>query len=205
MPKKLRTRKGGRPRKAPRPSKDQGTPETQLRRILAIGGTPQAVHDQVTGELMGYVDTRNIPESQKHLTVTSNGSCPLDALKARGMISEEAHMAASYYAALRKMAFGKACPSAIDLNASGGSADEYEHEKAAERQRRYKDAAAAMQRASRHAFDAVENLVVFERWPDWMFGRGSRHNKFRHQFGLGMAALLAWYTGDRRAARAAAA
>lgn len=164
--------KRGRPKKPSRPLIDEGTKELREKRMFIS------------------------PQDQ---TLTTN---PLDALLARRMISDEAYSAAGYFAALRKLVFGKAIPPAIDLNAtSGGEPDEFDGGKA---EGRYRDACAAMNRVSRGSRDAVENLVVHERWPSWMFAvhRGG-HTVDRRKFGEGMAALLGWYQGRRRERRAA--
>lgn len=124
---------------------------------------------------------------------------PIDACAARGIISDEAHSAAIYFRALRKIVFGKAIPPAIDLNAvsSNGNPDEPDRGDA---ETKYREACAAMKCQSRPAFDAVENLVVHERWPEWLFaGQGKRVYAMSH-FTLGVAALLGWYKGMRRKA-----
>jgi hypothetical protein len=65
-------------------------------------------------------------------------------------------------------------------------------------ERKYRDACNYVRGQSRLAFDALENLVVHEQWPAWMFaGRGKRDTAQRH-FEVGAAALLAWYRGRTR-------
>lgn len=125
---------------------------------------------------------------------------PLDTLKARGMISDEAHSAATYFNALRKIVFGKAHPPAIDLTAvsRGGLPDELD---TADAERKYREACSAIKAQSRQAFDAIENLVVHERTPEWMTSRGGGQTKWAEkQCRLGFAALLGWYRGRERKA-----
>lgn len=156
--------------KSTRPKHDYGTPELVLKRITMAPNDPTLA------------------------------TTPLDALKARKQISDEAHSAAVYFNALRKMVFGKAHPSAVDLtaiSAMGSAPDELDR---ADAEQKYRDACAAMKCQSRQALDAVENLVVHERWPTWLYeGRGTRDSGQRH-FSVGIAALLGWYRGRERKA-----
>ena len=56
----------------------------------------------------------------------------------------------------------------------------------------------AAERTSPAALDALENIVVHEQWPAWMFaGRGKREMAQRH-FEVGAAALPGWYRGRRK-------
>lgn len=121
---------------------------------------------------------------------------PLDVLKSRKIISDEAHTAASYFAALRKMVFGKAHPGAIDLTAVSGMPNELDR---ADAESKYRDACAAMKAMGRASLDAVENLVVHERWPGWLLSQ-SMHGTDYARFGTGVAALLGWYKGNMRKA-----
>jgi hypothetical protein len=122
---------------------------------------------------------------------------PLDVLKARSIISDEAHLAATYWAALRKMVFGKAHPGAIDLTAiSGSNPNEFDR---ADAESKYRDACAAMKAMSRASLDAVENLVIHERWPSWLVSK-STHGTDYMRFCVGVAALLGWYKGKMRKA-----
>ena len=123
-------------------------------------------------------------------------STPLDVLKVRHIISDEAHTAAGYFAALRKMVFGKAHPSAIDLTAVSGMPSEHDH---ADAERKYRDACFAMKAMSSNSLHAVENLVVHERWPGWLLGE-SMHGTDYMRFCVGISALLGWYKGNMRKA-----
>lgn len=167
MAKSTKKKRGGRP-KSNRPEIDTGTPELAARR-------------------------RAVAPNDATLA-----TAPLDVLKARGpeAISDEAYSAACYFAALRKLVFGKAHPRALDLTAvsRGGVPEELD---VAGAERKYRDACNYVRGQSRLAFEALENLVVHERWPAWMFaGRGKREPEQRH-FEVGAAALLAWYRGRR--------
>lgn len=124
---------------------------------------------------------------------------PIDVLLARKLISDEAHSAAVYFNALRKLVFGKAHPSAIDLTAvsRGGMPEELD---LADAERKYRDACAAMRGFSRHALDAIENLVVHERPATWMFAGKGRRDRAQAQFMAGLGALLCWYRGRQRKA-----
>jgi hypothetical protein len=125
---------------------------------------------------------------------------PLDVCLTRGVISDEAHAAATYFNALRKLVFGKAHPPAVDLTAAsrGGLPDELDLPAAEEN---YRQAWASMKAVSANSFWAVENLVVHERWPKWLLteGRG-KLDPDRNKFCLGIAALLGWYKGRQRKA-----
>jgi hypothetical protein len=126
----------------------------------------------------------------------TQSTAPLDVLKARGLLSDEAHTAACYFAALRKLVFGKAHPQALDLTAvsTGGVPEELD---VATAERKYRAACAAVRGHGPQALDALENLAVHERWPAWMFaGRGKRAADQRY-FEVGAAALLGWYRGRR--------
>lgn len=152
-----------------RPSTDFGTPELIAKRIAASPAD------------------------------TTLSTTPLDVLKARKLISDEAHGAATYFCALRKMVFGKAHPGAIDLTAvSSGSPHEFDR---ADAEIKYRDACNAMKAISRASLDAVENLVVHERWPSWLlkWARGTQPRDYHH-FSVGVAALLGWYRGAFRKA-----
>lgn len=152
-----------------RPRHDYGTPELVLKRLSL---SPQDATQSTT---------------------------PLDVAHARGLISDEAHSAAVYFNALRKIVFGKAHPPAIDLTAIssvGSTPDELDR---ADAESKYREACAAMKCQSRQALDAVENVVVHERWQDWMFPKAGRHDAVgQRHFGLGIAALLGWYRGRQR-------
>lgn len=123
---------------------------------------------------------------------------PLDALKSRGQISDEAYTAACYFHALRKMVFGKAHPAAIDLTAvsSGGMPEELD---TATAERRYREACNAVKQQGRQVLDALENLVVHERWPEWMFSGRGKTSPDKNKLMLSLAALLGWYRGRQRA------
>lgn len=121
---------------------------------------------------------------------------PLDVLKARKIISDEAHTAASYWAALRKMVFGKAHPGAIDLTAVSGMPNEFDR---ADAESKYRAACDWMKQQSRASLDAVENLVIHERWPGWLLGQ-SMHGTDYMRFCVGISALLGWYKGNMRKA-----
>jgi hypothetical protein len=123
---------------------------------------------------------------------------PLDVLKARQVISDEAHSAATYFAALRKIVFGKAHPGAIDLTAVSGMPQEFDR---ADAESKYREACVWMKQQSRASLDAVENLVVHEIWPSWMKTNNyGRHVQGYKRLSLGLGALLSWYKGHQRKA-----
>lgn len=130
----------------------------------------------------------------------TRATTPLDACLARGVISDEAYSAACFFAAIRKNIFGKAIPPAIDLTAVSRASRPDEQEDGNDLDN-YGQACATMKAINRRSFDAVENLVVHERWPDWMFkGSVGKRADERKIFCLGIAALLGWYKGSRRKA-----
>lgn len=154
--------------KLDRPRIDYGTPESIKRRMSISPSDP---------------------------TQSSN---PLDALRARKLISDEAHAAAVYFAGIRKRMFGKAIPPCMDLTAVSGSPQEFDDADAARAEIEYGDACNAMKAQGRASYDAVENLVIHERWPEWI---GSSNAIRQNKFMLGLAALLHWHKyKDRKAA-----
>lgn len=162
-----------------RPRFDVGTPELIAKRMAALG--PQRY------------DAKGKPIPPDDTLSTT----PLDVLKARGIISDEAHGAACYFAALRKMVFGKAHPGAIDLTAISGMPNEFDR---ADAESKYREACTWMKQQSRASLDAVENLVIHERWPRWMTVNGSKSGRDYQHFSLGIASLLGWYKGSQRRA-----
>lgn len=155
--------------KSDRPKVDVGTPELIAKRLAASPDDPT-------------------------LSTT-----PIDVVKSREIISEEAYGAVCYFAALRKMVFGKAHPGAIDLTAvSGSTPDEFD---TAEAETKYRDACLWMKAQSPYALNAVESLVVHEHWPAWLVSNQPIPNaRDYHYFGLGVAALLGWYKNSMRRA-----
>ena len=153
-----------------RPAVDRGTPELQYKRLMASPDDPAL------------------------------STSPIDVLKARKIISDEAHSAAVYFAALRKIVFGKAHPGAIDLTAVSAFSGADEPDRA-DAEIKYRDACNAVKAISRASLDALENLVVHERWPCWMVARTkAQQPRDYHKFTLGLAALLGWYKGSMRRA-----
>ena len=154
----------------------------KLNRPAIDTGTPELIHKRMMASPMDA-------------TLSTN---PLDVLKSRKIISDEAHGAASYFAALRKIVFGKAHPGAIDLTAisSVGMPNELDR---ADAEIKYRDACNAMKAMSRASLGAVENLVVHERWPSWLINwtRGTQSREYHH-LSAGIAALLGWYKGSMR-------
>lgn len=161
-------------------SNRRGRPRSDRPRIDL--GTPEQIHKRAM-----------LSPTDPTLSTT-----PLDVLKARKIISDEAHTAASYWAALRKMVFGKAHPGAIDLTAVSGMPNEFDR---ADAERKYRDACAAMTAMSRACFDEVENLAVHEHWPSWLkTSNYGRHVSGHKRLSLGLSALLGWYKGGARKA-----
>lgn len=156
----------------------------KLNRPAIDTGTPELIHKRMLASPMDA-------------TLSTN---PLDVLKSRQIISEEAHGAASYFAALRKIVFGKAHPGAIDLTAISSAAMPNELDRA-DAEIKYRDACNAMKSISRASLEAVENLVIHERWPDWLLNwTGGTQPRGYHHFSTGVAALLGWYKGSMRRA-----
>lgn len=159
--------KRGRPR-LDRPKHDYGTPELVLKRITM---------------------------APKDATMST---CPLDVMLSKGLISPEAHGACSHFLAIRKMIFGRASPGAVDLLAvSGGRPDELNEEDAAKIERKYRHACAAVKRFGEKTMAATEDVLVHQRWPEWIQFRNSSHWERRLVL-LGVAALLGWHEEDRR-------
>lgn len=178
--------KKGRP-KLDRPRQDYGTPEAQLKRIAAVGGSPLAAAYLGDGTVVRYVETTGRDPAL--------ATCPLDALLARGIITSEAHAAAGYFVTLRKMVFGKASPQAVDLlKTSGGPPNELD---LPDGENRYREACTAIKRQGGETFKVTERVLVHEDWPGWIkIPRSTQWE--RRLLLLGIAALLGWYRGDRR-------
>lgn len=151
----------GRP-KLNRPKFDEGTPELQTKRKLLV------------------------PRDQ------TQSSCPLDALKARRIISDDAYAAASHFLACRAIMFGNPHPQAVNpLQGQSHPESERSDGDRAKIETRYRAACSAMQRRGRSVLDAVENVVVHERWPEWFFSHA--RSKARDRCMEGFAALLSWH------------
>lgn len=125
-------------------------------------------------------------------------TCPIDILLSRGIISPEAHDAAVYWGSLRKMVFGKALPPAVDLLQITNASSPQEFDRG-EAEMRYREAAKMVQSYSRQSFTALENIVVYERTPDWLDSLG-RHPAQREHFMTALGALLAWKRNTKIAA-----
>lgn len=162
--------KRGRP-KSDRPAIDYGTPESIAKRAAIVS-----------------VKTKG----KITLLDPALSTCPLDALKAKGLVSNEAHAAASHFLACRAITFGSPHPSAVNLlqgqSVGGGERDDGDKAKI---ERRYRAACAAMHKRGRAVLDAIENLVVHERWPEWLFSHARSKSKDRCMEGF--AALLSWH------------
>jgi hypothetical protein len=163
-----RRRKGraGRPKAPPKPKIDLGTPELQRKRMLIVGTKPD--------------DPRDMTLS----------TCPLDALLARCMISEEAHAAGVYFRACRLRALGSPHPKALDLLQVQGAAFTGPTSAA---ESNWREACELLRRRGAHILSAVESIVIHEQWPWWMSARKGKHPKDRRLFGIGMGELLAWH------------
>lgn len=123
-------------------------------------------------------------------------TCPLDALLARGFITEQQHQAGESYARLYRIVNGKGMPKVMDSGGPGGEISEAVLIRAKET---YLLAASALLAVSRRVKDAVDNATVFERWPNSLTGVKPRPSD-RHLFeGLGRLASLL-LDGNRRAA-----
>lgn len=163
----MHIRKRGRPR-LDRPSKDEGTPELIIKRVHLSPANPA-------------MSTR-----------------PLDVLLSRDMISQEAHAAATYWLALRKIIFGKATPGAVDLLRTNGPVpEEADDKKLREWEDAYRNACLALKRQGGRTFAVTEDILVHERWPEWIQIPRSTHWE-RRLLLLGIAALLGWYRGKER-------
>lgn len=127
----------------------------------------------------------------------TRATCPIDVLHSRQWISDEAYDVACYFRDLRHAVFGKAHPGAVDLlKTSGGRPDEYD---GAQAESRYRAACRAVNGYGRQCLDALENVVVYERFPAWLCkGHGNDHARLKFTTALG--ALLAWRRGARRVA-----
>ena len=146
-------------------------------------------HDYGTPELIA----KRVGMSPTDATMST---CPLDVMLSRGTISPEAHTAAAYFVALRKLVFGKAHPAAIDLTAisQGGMPEELDLDDA---ERKYRDACAWIKRFGGRTFIATEDILIHQRWPEWIAIPRSSHWERRLVL-LGMSALLGWYRGEKK-------
>lgn len=160
------------------------------RKRRSRGGRPKA-------PLRPRIDlgTQQLQEKRLHISPKDQtlSTCPLDALKGRGLISDEAHSAAVEFRRCHHLKFGPPHVRAANILAtSGGDPTE-----SAEAERRYRDGAQMLTRMSRQHFDAIDNLVIHERFPSWMFGEPNSVARKKTLEGFGI--LLAWYRRSRRA------
>jgi len=167
--------KGGRPKNKPRPSIDLGTPELIMKR------------------------TQISPED------ATLASCPLDAIKAlrydkvHPVISLDAYNAACAFRATRQNVFGSPHPKAMDLlHATGGEPTGGDATDEAE----FRRACDMLKSHGRGVFDAVDNVIIHERYPGWLKGKQSAHCPDRKKFMLGLSVLIKW-AKTRRAQKAA--
>ena len=117
-------------------------------------------------------------------------SCPLDALLARKLISMDEHIDAYEY----RRWYDTVCE-----KASGGeSHGEISEERLAKATARLKEAARVLLGVSRQAKDAVDNVVIFERWPHVLISDRPRASD-EHLF-AGLRALSAWCRTGRKIA-----
>jgi hypothetical protein len=167
----------GRPRKTGeryksgdiKPGRDKGTPELEAKRQQLVG--------------------------EKGDPVLS--TCPLDILKARGLIDDETHKVASDFGGWYRLICGKGTAKAMDPTGAvtGGEVPEHVLKSA---KANFDAALNAMMGVSRAAKDGVVNVVIYERPPRLLFG-GQLRKSDGHLFD-GLRALTSWRRGERRAA-----
>jgi hypothetical protein len=153
------------------------------------GGRPRMVRPDVdlgTPEL--------VAKRQSLAADPALSTCPLDVALSKGMIDRDQHAAASYFAACRALVFGSPHVKATDLlRVSGGIA--MSHASTAEI--KYRVACDGLRRRGPLVLEDVENFVVHEHMPQWL--TQARAGRERDRVMEGLAVLVGWYRGRRRA------
>ena len=122
-------------------------------------------------------------------------SCPLDTLLTRKLITQDEYNDASDYRRWYTIAVKRP-----GISAPGGSmgGDMVDDSKIADAARKFKEIAAFLLKLGRPIKDAVDNAVVYERWPNVLYGNQTkRADQYLFE---GLAALSQWRRGERRAA-----
>ena len=124
-------------------------------------------------------------------------TCPVDVMLSRRLIDSDIHLAAGYFAACRALVFGSPHPRALDLLRVSGSAS---IPNASEAEARYRRACAMLRQRGAAVLNAVEMLVVHERFPAWL--AANEPCRARDLTMNGLTTLYDWYRGrnHRRAA-----
>jgi hypothetical protein len=125
-------------------------------------------------------------------------TCPLDLALSKGVIDHDQHTAAGYFAACRALVYGSPHTKALDLlRVSGVSVIP----NASEAESKYRMACEDLRTRGPYVLEKVENFVVHEKFPLWLIANTPARARDRVMEGL--AVLVDWYRGRRRARFAA--
>lgn len=123
---------------------------------------------------MGYIDARTEEQKKKVVADQTLATNPLDVLKARADITDAQYAAAEHFRACRLAIFGSPHPVAVNLLRTHGMT--YEAERA-QAEYDYREGCRRLRRQSDIHFRAVENLLVHEVTPAFVWNPGRKKAK----------------------------
>jgi hypothetical protein len=121
-------------------------------------------------------------------------TCPLDLALSKGVIDQDQHTAAGYFAACRALVYGSPHTKALDLLRTSGSVT---IPNASEAEAKYRTACEDLRARGPAVLEKVENFVVHEKFPLWLIANTPARARERVMEGLDV--LVDWYRGRRRA------
>ena len=142
------------------------------------------------------VDTGTPELAAKRAAVSADptlSTCPVDLLLSRRIIDSDTHTAAGYFAACRALVFGSPHPRALDLLRISGSVS---IPNTSEAEARYRSACTLLRQRGGTVLNAVETLIVHERFPTWL--GASKSCRARDLAMEGLDTLRDWYRGRNR-------
>lgn len=120
-------------------------------------------------------------------------TCPLDLALSKGVIDQDQHSAAGYFAACRALTYGSPHPKALDLLRTSGGVT---IPNASEAEAKYRNACEDLRARGPGVLEKVENFVVHEKFPLWLIANTPARSRERVMEGLDV--LVDWYRGRRR-------
>ena len=159
------------------------------RKRIHKGGRPRQVRPDIDTGTPELVAKRLMMARDPMLS-----TCPLDLALSKGVIDQDQHTAANYFAACRALVFGSPHPKALDILRTSGAST---IPNTSEAETKYRMACADLDARGSGVLNAVEDFVVHERFPVWLLeGTAS---KSRERVMEGLMVLMWWYRGRSRA------